>query len=200
MQRMGPTKHDLPPPGNAAAEFERLLRHHVPVLYRCAFRWTGSVERAEDLVQDLLTRLYPKLDEVRRLDRVRPWALRVMYRIFIDQLRHERSSPVQYGELPRDETKDSDDAEDSELTDPANEPPELAERKLTQEKLLAAWRHLGEEHRMVLSMHDIEGYSLMELSAMMDIPVGTAKSRLHRARSRLRTLLATERFAGSGRV
>lgn len=200
MQRMGPTKHDLPPPGNAAAEFERLLRHHVPVLYRCAFRWTGSIERAEDLVQDLLTRLYPKLDEVRRLDRVRPWALRVMYRIFIDQLRHERSSPVQYGELPRDETKDSDDAEDSELTDPANEPPELAERELTQEKLLAAWRHLGEEHRMVLSMHDIEGYSLMELSAMMDIPVGTAKSRLHRARSRLRTLLATERFAGSGRV
>lgn len=200
MERMVPTKHDRQPPGNvAAAEFDRLLRHHVPVLYRCAYRWTGSVDRAEDLVQELLVRLYPKLEELRRLDRVRPWALRVMYRIFIDQLRHERSSPVRYGEPPRSET-DADDADDGEFIDPSAEPPELAERQLTREKLLAAWQHLGEEHRMVLSMHDIEGYSLMELSAMMDIPVGTAKSRLHRARNRLRLLLATERFAASDRV
>ncbi len=84
-----------------AAEFERLLREHVPALYRSAYRWTGAVDRAEDLVQQLLVRLYPRLAELRELDQVRPWALRVMYRIFVDELRRERSSPVQFGAEPR---------------------------------------------------------------------------------------------------
>src|SRR5262245_39417832 len=78
-----------------AAEFERLLREHVPALYRSAYRWTGTVDRAEDLVQQLLMRLYPRLAELRKLDRLRPWALRVMYRIFVDELRRERASPVE---------------------------------------------------------------------------------------------------------
>ena len=43
-----------------AVEFERLLREHVPALYRAAYRWTGAVDRAEDLVQQLLARLYPR--------------------------------------------------------------------------------------------------------------------------------------------
>src|SRR4029450_4495221 len=80
-----------------AAEFAQLMREHVPTLYRSAYRWTGAVDRAEDLVQQLLVRLYPRLAELRELDRVRPWALRVMYRIFVDELRRERASPVQFG-------------------------------------------------------------------------------------------------------
>src|SRR5262245_7183236 len=86
-----------------AAEFERLLRGHVPTLYRSAYRWTGAVDRAEDLVQQLLVRLYPRLAELRGLDQIRPWALRVMYRIFVDELRRERASPVQFsGETASD--------------------------------------------------------------------------------------------------
>lgn len=80
-----------------AVEFEQLMREYVPALYRCAYRWTGAVDRAEDLVQQLLLRLYPRLAELRGLDQVRPWVLRVMYRIFVDELRRSRSSPVQFG-------------------------------------------------------------------------------------------------------
>ena len=65
------------------------MRQHVPALYRSAYRWTGSVERAEDLVQELLVRLFPLLEDLRKLEQVRPWAMRVMYRIFVDQLRRE---------------------------------------------------------------------------------------------------------------
>ncbi len=182
-----------------AAEFERLLREHVPVLYRSAYRWTGAVDRAEDLVQQLLVRLYPRLAELRRLDQVRPWVLRVMYRIFIDELRRARSSPVQFGpeaaadaELPA--------GEDDAWLDPGPGPLELAEQQVTQERLLRAWERLGQEHRAVLSMHDIEDYTLPELAQIMDIPLGTLKSRLHRARARLRELLAAERLSAADRV
>ena len=133
-----------------AAEFERLLRGHVPALYRSAYRWTGAVDRAEDLVQQLLVRLYPRLAELRALDQVRPWALRVMYRIFVDELRRARASPVQFGadpladgELPA--------GEDEAWLDPGPGPQELTEQQLTQERLLRAWEQLGEEHRAVLS-------------------------------------------------
>lgn len=183
----------------AAAEFENLMRAHVPTLYRSAYRWTGSVDRAEDLVQELLVRLYPLLHQLRTLDQVRPWAMRVMYRIFVDQLRRERSSPVQFV-APTPSTEDSDEQESDHAIDASDEPAELAERQLTQERVLAAWEHLGEEHRVVLSMHDIEGYSLAELSSILEVPLGTMKSRLHRARAKLRELLATERFSSSDRV
>jgi len=180
-------------------EFAQLMREHVPTLYRSAYRWTGAVDRAEDLVQQLLLRLYPRLAELRELDRVRPWALRVMYRIFVDELRRERASPVQFGaELPADSGTLS--AEDEAWLDPGPGPAELAEQELTQERLVRAWERLGEEHRAVLSLHDIEDYTLPELAEIMDIPLGTLKSRLHRARARLRELLAAERIVAADRV
>jgi RNA polymerase sigma factor (sigma-70 family) len=180
-----------------AAEFERLLRHHVPALYRSAYRWTGAVDRAEDLVQQLLVRLFPRLPELRALEQVRPWALRVMYRIFVDELRRTRASPVQFG---ADATDDGAAVEDEAWLDPGPEPADLVEQQLTQERLLRAWEQLGEEHRAVLSMHDVEDYTLPELAQIMDIPLGTLKSRLHRARARLRALLAEERIITVDRV
>ncbi len=182
-----------------AAEFERLLRQHVPVLYRSAYRWTGTMERAEDLVQQLLVRLYPRLAELRGLDQVRPWAMRVMYRIFVDELRRERSSPVQFGTEPAADADAPVGADDAWL-DPGPGPPELTEQQLTQERLLRAWARLAEGHRAVLAMHDIEDYTLPELAQIMDIPLGTLKSRLHRARARLRQLLSEERTVGADRV
>jgi RNA polymerase sigma factor (sigma-70 family) len=183
-----------------AAEFERLLREHVPVLYRSAYRWTGAVDRAEDLVQQLLVRLYPRVAELRELDQVRPWALRVMYRIFVDELRRERSSPVQFGAEPAPDADSPAGEEVGAWLDPGPGPAEFAEQQLTQERLLRAWELLAEEHRVVLSMHDIEDYTLPELAQLMDIPLGTLKSRLHRARARLRELLAAERLAAADRV
>jgi RNA polymerase sigma factor (sigma-70 family) len=180
-----------------AAEFDRLLRDHIPSLYRSAYRWTGSVDQAEDLVQDLLTRLYPRLEELRGLDQVKPWAMRVMYRIFIDQLRRQRNSPVQFGV---EENLEDDTQSEVQRTTNDDEPEVLVEQQLTQERIAAAWQHLSDDHRVVLSMHDIEEYSLVEIAAMTDTPVGTLKSRVHRARARLRELLSRERPDEADRV
>ncbi|HET9475415.1 MAG TPA: sigma factor, partial [Steroidobacteraceae bacterium] len=55
-----------------AAEFDLLMRGHVPTLYRYAYRWTRDVDQAEDLVQEALTRLYQEMPQLREIELIRP--------------------------------------------------------------------------------------------------------------------------------
>ena len=175
---------------SSAAEFDQLLRGHVRPLYRYAYRWTGDVDQAEDLVQETLTRLYPDLPRLREIEQLRPWVARVMYRIFVDQLRRAKRSPVDFvgrsgstGEFPEDED------EDHQAADETWNPETLTEQAYERERIEAAWARLHKQHRVVLSLHEIEGYSLEEVAHIIEAPIGTAKSRLNRARNRLRELL-----------
>jgi RNA polymerase sigma factor (sigma-70 family) len=160
-----------------AAEFDLLMRGHVRPLYRYAYRWTGDVDQAEDLVQETLTRLFTELHHLRQIEQPRPWAARVMYRIFVDWLRRTHRSPVLFvGRSGSTGAMLDDDGEEIDASDESWDPEVLAEQA-------------HEQHRVVLSLHEIEGYSLEEVANIIEIPVGTTKSRLHRARQRLRELL-----------
>jgi RNA polymerase sigma factor (sigma-70 family) len=176
---------------SSAAEFDQLMRGHIRPLYRYAYRWTGDVDLAEDLVQETLTRLFTELPRLREIDVLRPWAARVMYRIFVDWLRRAHRSPVFF--VGRSGTTGAvldDDDEVIEAADEAWDPAELTERAFERERIAAAWPRLHQQHRVVLSLHEIEGYSLEEVAAIIEAPLGTAKSRLHRARRHLRELLS----------
>ena len=173
-----------------AEEFDQLLRGHVRPLYRYAYRWTGDVDQAEDLVQETLTRLFGQLEQLRTIEQLRPWATRIMYRIFIDNLRRAQRSPVSFvGRSGALGASLDDDLEDNEAPDVTWDPAVLAEQSVDRERIIAVWPQLREQHRVVLSLHEIEGYSLEEVAAMVEVPLGTVKSRLNRARQRLRELL-----------
>jgi RNA polymerase sigma factor (sigma-70 family) len=173
-----------------AAEFDLLMRGHVRPLYRYAYRWTGDVDEAEDLVQEALTRLYTEMPRLAGIERILPWAARVMYRIFVDRLRRARRSPVMFvGRSGTTGVLLEDDDEPSEAVDETWDPEALTEREFERERIVAAWGRLREQHRVVLSLHEIEGYSLEEVAHIIEAPVGTAKSRLNRARRHLRELL-----------
>jgi|SRR5437868_7117509 RNA polymerase sigma factor (sigma-70 family) len=165
-----------------AEEFDQLMRGHIRSLYRYAYRWTGDVDQAEDLVQETLTRLYSEVPRLRQIQALRPWAARIMYRIFVDWLRRANRSPVLYV-----------DNEDIDTPDESLDPALLAEQALQQEQIAEAWARLHEQHRVVLSLFEIEGYSLEEVASIIEVPLGTTKSRLHRARQSLRNLLGVER-------
>ena len=81
------------------------------------------------------------------------------------------------------------DAVAGELMHPGVGPLEEAERALDRWHIEEAWRHLNHEQRLLLALHDIEGYSLKEIQALTGFKEGTIKSRLHRARVRLGRLL-----------
>jgi len=187
----------------AQAQFQTLVRPHLDHLYKMAYRFTGTTDRAEDLIQDLLVRVYPRCEELAELEQPRPWLARVMYRIFIDQLRHEIRSPHQpiaESDLAASASEDAGDPY-AEVADSAPGPEEAAEMNFDRVRLAAAWDQLSPDHRALLTLFEVEGYSLPELEEILDLPRGTIKSRLHRARERLAALVSgTEPFDGAGRV
>jgi RNA polymerase sigma-70 factor (ECF subfamily) len=173
------TKLAVIPGGRSAARFEALVWPHYEVLYRAAYRLTRSVHDAEDLVQEVCVRAYPRLEELAGLESPRGWLLCVMQRLFIDQTRRYERSHVAPLDTRIEDTLVSDVPEVADQVDEA----------LRKQRLDRAWRRLGKEQQALLALHDIEGYSLAELIEMTGLKEGTLKSRLHRARVKLGRLL-----------
>ncbi len=162
-------------------QFEALLQPHLQRLYKLAYRFTGQRADAEDLVQDVVVKLYPRLQEMQKIEKLSPWLARVLYRYFVDRVRSKQRSPLHLVA--------EDEAELEEHSDKSPDPAENTEAALLQSRLQDAIDQLNEDQRALVILHDIEGYTLNEIHIMHDVSIGTLKSRLNRARSRLRELL-----------
>lgn len=162
------------------SQFEQLLRPYLKHLYYLAYRFTGQRDDAEDLVQDLLLKLFPRLQEMEHIDKLGPWLNTVLYRLFVDQFRRQQRSPVDFS---------GDDfiyqTHASEVTGPSDR----VNAELIRNNIYNALEKLKQEQRILVLLHDVEGYSLDEINQMMDIPIGTIKSRLSRARAQLREII-----------
>jgi RNA polymerase sigma-70 factor (ECF subfamily) len=166
--------------------FERLVRPHFDRLYRLAWRLTGAKAEAEDLFQELLIKAYSKLDDLVDIDELGSWLCKVMYNLFIDEQRRfarRRMHTVEEGQLTGRGIEGMPGGDD-----PVHENERL-EKLLHLDKALT---QLSDEHRIVVLLHDTEGYMLSEIEALTGVPVGTVKSRLHRARARLRKILLAD--------
>ena len=183
--------------GRRRHSFEALIEPHVEHLYRLAYRLTRQESASEDLVQDVLIKLFRIQAQVASLDRPRPWIARVLYREYVDRWRRERLAPLNLSELENDE--DGNDAANQEV-DPRANPEQAAIDLQLSEKLMTALERLSDEHRTVLMFHDVEGYTMEELCTVLSLPLGTVKSRIHRARGRLRDVLVEmdETFSQAG--
>jgi RNA polymerase sigma-70 factor (ECF subfamily) len=170
--------------------FERLVRPHFDRLYRLAWRLAGSKAEAEDLFQELLIKAYGKIDDLATIDQPGPWLCRVMYNLFIDEKRRfarQRMHTVDEGQLSGDGIEGFA-ATDSSGSDPVAENQRIEKIR----RLDTALAQLSDEHRIVVLLHDTEGYKLKEIQELTGTPVGTIKSRLHRARARLREILSID--------
>lgn len=167
--------------------FETLIETHYAVLYRVAYRMTRSVPDAEDLVQEACVRAFPKIDELLALEDPRGWLLLVMRRIFIDQSRRYERGHVEPLET----------SAEPESLSPG--PAEETDQIYRAEWLDCAWQHLDADQRSLLSLHDLEGYTLAEIHEMTGLKEGTLKSRLHRARVKLGKLLQAQDRSGERR-
>lgn len=165
--------------------FEALLRPHIELMYRMAYRWTQSQSDAEDLVQDILLKVASRLDEMEQLDSLRPWLIRILYNRYVDLYRRVQASPV-------DAPSGQWSADEGEINDRIAQAPEhtSAISQLEQQRtLLFGLQALDDDQRDVVLLHDLEGYTATEVAEIMQTSIGTVKSRLHRARSKLKELL-----------
>ncbi|MBU0482460.1 MAG: RNA polymerase sigma factor [Proteobacteria bacterium] len=168
------------------SEIETILRPHLPYLHRLAFRLTGQSHDAEDLLHDVLVKVFSRQHRIGGIEHLRAWLSSVLYRTFLDRVRREKRSILR---LFRPATDDNSISEMD--TVPSSLPGPEKSLQISQEKdaVLTALGKLSIDQKIVCIMHDMEGYTLNELEDILDIPLGTLKSRLHRARKSLRGFL-----------
>lgn len=171
-----------------AALFRRYVMPELQLLHAMAMRLTRDPHDAEDLVQDTLLRAHRGID---RFDGRYPraWLLTILRNTHLNRIRkrtpHLAFDPeATFGQLPADDGRDTvaEDALDR-IADPV---------------LVAALDRLSEAHRSIVGLVDIDGLSYLEAAELLDIPVGTVMSRLHRGRTRLRAILERDGHVRKG--
>jgi RNA polymerase sigma-70 factor (ECF subfamily) len=173
-----------------ADRFERLLRPHIDTLYRFAFRLSNSREDAEELVQHFLTRIFEKIDKLETIEKPAPWLCRGLYNLYVDG----------YRKTAREITLFNQDEFNDETAVHEETPFQQASNAESLNNIDTALQQLNPDQRNVVLLHDAEGYTLEELSEILQVPVGTLKSRLYRARTKLKKLLVMEPFIEPRRV
>jgi len=165
--------------------FEDLIRPHLKGMYYQAYRFLKDQSDAEDLVQDFTLRLYKNKANLHEIEHLRSWLYKGLYRQFLNFIRNNTHNPLNN----RDNTEDND-VESSVYHEYS--PELLTEQEMELSRVEDALAKLSQNHHHLIIMHDIEGFTLAEIAEIMDTPIGTLKSRLHRARANLKNKLVME--------
>lgn len=164
-----------PSPTITSTEFEALLNDIRPDLHRYATRMTGSVIDGEDVVQDALIKAYASIALLPHQTNIRGWLFKITHNKAIDHLRRYSNEPL-------------------ELLDeyPMTEQPDMPlEAKEIATLALSVFLKLAPRQRSCVILKDVLGYSLAEISELLNATVPEIKATLHRGRTRLRELAAS---------
>ncbi|MDK1031108.1 MAG: sigma-70 family RNA polymerase sigma factor [Planctomycetia bacterium] len=173
--------------GDTAA-FSEIVMRYQDRLYNTVYRLIGSAEDAGDVVQDSLIQAYGAIGDFRRQSSLSTWLFRITVNSAMSyRRRHMRMRLVRT-------LDDPDDLESSpwlqNQADPnAPAPLEEAEAHEVRGRVREAIEGLDDQHRAVVVLRDMEQCDYSEIATILDVPVGTVKSRLHRARLMLRRRL-----------
>jgi RNA polymerase sigma-70 factor (ECF subfamily) len=165
-------------------EFEKLVKANRDALYRIAYRLTGNRDDAEDLLLEALTEAWESFNHFQKGTEFVRWVATIMTHTFLDWQR--KNSHYEFVSL--DEPSEEDE-EPLELPDETDDPEELALRREFWRAAKRALDELPPEFRTVVALVDMEGLSYEEAAKILNCPIGTVRSRLHRARTILREKL-----------
>lgn len=163
------------------AEFEKEIVPHTQALFNYAMRITGDSDDADDLVQETLLKAFRFFDKFEKGTNSKAWLFRILKNSYINEYRRQVKEPnkvdyedVQnfYENIKAAEIKTQHYQED-------------AFNNLLDDNISNAITKLPEDFRTVIILSDIEGYTYEEIADFVDCPVGTVRSRLHRARKML---------------
>ncbi|PYQ53247.1 MAG: RNA polymerase subunit sigma-24 [Acidobacteria bacterium] len=157
-------------------EFEQRLAEASTLAFRVAYGVLRRREDAEDVAQEAAVRAYRRFGSLRDRERFRPWLVRIAWRLAVDRRRSERRREVREQAV-------------GEGTQPGPTAEDVAAARQTQERVWRALDELPEKLRVVMVLAAIEGHGTREVAALLCVPEGTVKSRLHDARRRMLEIL-----------
>jgi RNA polymerase sigma-70 factor (ECF subfamily) len=171
-----------------AEEFERLVRTHQSALYRVAYRLTGNRDDAEDLLTEALTEAWSAFDRFQTEDGFVRWVATIMTHTFLDWKR--KANRIDWISLDNPTPEEDDEGEGGwDIADENADPEAVAMRRQFWRDAQKALDDLPPEFRAAVVLVDMEGLSYEEAAQVLGCPIGTVRSRLHRARAMLRERL-----------
>ena len=162
------------------AAFGQLVRKYQDRLYNTLLHVVGNAEDARDIVQDALVQAFLKLDTFRQDSTFYTWLYRIGFNVAATHRRLRKSM------ASVDQIRDDCGADPA---DQGDGPSEQAERRECVRQVHAALAELNDEYRAILVLREIDGCCYETIAEVLDLPVGTVRSRLHRARIQLREQL-----------
>lgn len=157
--------------------FEKLIQNYEGKIYNMCFYLLKNKEDAMDATQDVCIKIYKSIDKFKGDSKFSTWIYRITYNTCIDFIKKRKN------ELSYDEVIDNDDTHrDSRIED-------IIESKELKLEIKRCIMKLSDDFRTIVIFRDIEGLSYQEISEILNIEVGTVKSRLNRAREALRNEL-----------
>ena len=174
-------------PEERAARFEREAMPLLDQMYSAALRTTRNPTDAEDLVQETYAKAFAAFHQYRPGTNLRAWMYRILTNTYINSYRKKQRQPQE---------SDSAEVEDYQLARAASHSStglRSAEAEaldhLPDSDVTRALASIGEDFRMAVYLADVEGFAYKEIAEIMETPIGTVMSRLHRGRKQLRELL-----------
>ena len=152
------------------------MRRFQARVYGLALHYVRNAEEARDVAQEIFVRIYRRLDSYREEDAFLPWMLRVGRNVCIDHLRRAKARPADSG-MPLDDAP--------EIADPGVSPEGAWESGARRALVHRAMGRLSEPSREIILLKEIQGLPFEEIASMLDMPIGTVKSRSNRARLEL---------------
>ncbi|AII52543.1 sigma-70 family RNA polymerase sigma factor [Hymenobacter sp. APR13] len=176
--------------------FQAELMPVIDSLYNFAFRLTLDEDDANDLVQETYLKAYRFFEYFEQGTNAKAWLFRILKNSFINDFRKKSKQPakVDYSEI--EGYYNSEDVEsDSDAGGTSSDMRQQAVRDLIGDEVASALNSLPVDFRTVIILCDLEGFTYEEMAKVLDIPIGTVRSRLHRARNFLKDKL--EKYAQS---
>ena len=166
-------------------EFNDEIIPHLDSLYNFGLRLTADPSDAEDLVQDTIVKAFRFFDSYEKGTNAKAWLFRILKNSFINNYRKNLKKPQ---EVDYDEVSSFYENIRAERTD-TSDLEHLIFRDLMDDNFTKALSKLPEDFRTVVLLCDVDGFTYEEISNMLDVPIGTIRSRLHRGRNLLKTEL-----------
>jgi RNA polymerase sigma-70 factor (ECF subfamily) len=178
--------------GREAAYRELIRRYQRPV-FSLVFRMVRDRELAEDLAQETFVKVLNAIDSYRPEYKFSSWIFKIANNAAIDHLRRRSLDTLSLDGSPHAETAEAIEATTLQISDGAESPlDEVANRELGS-RIERAINRLRPEYRNCILLRHVEGRPYEEIAEILDLPLGTVKTYIHRARNELRILLAESR-------